>query len=175
MAIDSVNFAVGMEMLRFRGAAERRADFLGGILVEYRESLQNRLGTSHFRSAASAYCPWCMPRQVDGAIVRLSPEAGWRDVAHELMHAAGLGHTCIVPSMMATEFSTEDLEACGIVRGGVGYRSAMVLERSMSPYDAAALDILSKLTGKLTSLQVDSVVWIVLRGNDSRRPDKWRQ
>jgi hypothetical protein len=102
-----------------------------------------------------------MPRRVDSADVFLSPDSDSSVFIHELFHAGGLSHTCTVPSIMATEFSEQEIRRCISLRRQLGMRRAFVLSREIGPADIAALEIVVGLTGILDSQQGRSIIWLM--------------
>lgn len=160
-ALRGINAAAGFTVLRPAGASEPQAD----LTVSWSDALGNALGVARIRSAA---CPYdqeegfsCQPVWAEGADIVLAQGAGIAEIQHELLHAVGLSHTCIVPSVMATEFSDDELRWCGLARGGLGFWQPLRLEREIGPHDIAAIEIVRKASAVLKDIRADYMHWLI--------------
>ena len=106
----------------------------------------------------------CRQSWIRGATIELDPRADVALTVHELLHALGAGHSCAVPSVMATEFTELELRRCGEERMRSGETGPLVLVRSLSPYDAAGVQILEALAAARGSLEGRDIVWAFLPG-----------
>ena len=84
----------------------------------------------------------CERPSVVGATVVIQDPSDRNVLSHELLHALGMGHSCLARSVMATEFQLWELRRCSEVRSGLGYSQALRLERRFGPVDAAAIQLL---------------------------------
>lgn len=82
------------------------------LTIFEKPSLSDRLGSVRLHVDTCSHERRCMPRRVDSADVFLSPDSDSSVFIHELFHAGGLSHTCTVPSIMATEFSEQEIRRC---------------------------------------------------------------
>lgn len=129
-------------------------------------SSRDTLGVTHLQVPSCQYDKprgfSCQPRWIRHADIVLSERGKVAEVQHELLHAIGLSHTCVVPSVMATEFSQADLRACGSARAALGFTAPLRLERRLGRFDAAAIDIVRRAAAALASRHGDYIHWRIL-------------
>lgn len=102
----------------------------------------------------------CSPKRIVGADISIGAHAGVYDVAHELMHALGLNHTCTTLSLMAANFEDNELDECSEARASAGEPEGFRIVRVPSAADAVALRIISQLTQ--LAARFDSEVELVI-------------
>jgi hypothetical protein len=103
----------------------------------------------------------CEPDWIEAADIYVTKRTKPAEIEHELLHALGLYHTCVIPSVMATEFSPTELRLCGSARHDLGLHAPLTLQRTLSPFDAAALRILMMTAMGLREFRGDSLLWMI--------------
>jgi hypothetical protein len=157
-AIRKVNGLAGFEVLRIESGPSGK-----GVRVSFTPPSRGALGATAIDTAPCGFSSehgfLCAPSWIDRAVVHLAPDAEVAVIQHELLHSLGLGHTCVVESVMVGYFSNEELEACAGLRTELGLTDPLFLERSMSPFDIAAVQLLRSLAQALDGRQTESIPW----------------
>jgi hypothetical protein len=165
-AVAEINRTAGLELLRL----DESENLTGGIHVVWVESLNGALAGAQVEgpTCGSGSVPSgpCARARIERALVRITDGATVSEVIHELLHGLGLFHTCLVPSVMATEFSEPDLVRCGVARGRLGYTDPLVLRRSLSPYDIAALELVRTVSAEFTKMPEAAVDLLTVNEDD---------
>lgn len=158
-AIADINQLVGRPLFLLATPKNGRCsrDITVHIDVELNANELGMTSADHVRCVEGCGVQWI--RQVQ---ISLDKEADSGVAAHELLHAAGLGHTCLVPSIMATEFPGNDIWQCARHLGVTGYRTPLRLDREFSPYDVAALDLVARMAEALAGQRVDRITWVAV-------------
>jgi hypothetical protein len=164
-AAEVVNELAGEGLLELQEACAPRE--VAGIQVHAYHDVGERIAFATWTTLGCTYASppeaLCEPQWMHSAQVWLTPAAGVNEVVHELLHILGLEHTCVVPSVMATEFDDWELLACSRERWRHGLNEPLQLQRRVSQYDAAALHLLLEL-GRLINRQVEAIRWVVMEG-----------
>jgi len=164
-AAEVVNELAGEGLLDLQEACAPRE--VAGIQVYVYHDVGKRIAFATWATLGCTYASppeaFCGPQWMYSAQVWLTSAAGVNEVVHELLHILGLEHTCVVPSVMATEFDDRQLLACSRERWRHGLSEPLHLQRRVSPYDAAALHLLQEL-GRLVNRQVEAISWVVMEG-----------
>ena len=157
--VASLNEHLGDDLFRFDPEPERAAT---GALVEEAVLEGARLGSVELlEDLCTENSPaLCSPRWLTDVRVLVDPRAGVSEIGHELLHVAGLDHTCVVESIMATHFDDAALSRCADARRGLGLRTPLRLERHLSPFDRAAVFLLREAAKALDGWRGASVIWI---------------
>jgi hypothetical protein len=153
-AIVEINAMAG-QLLLFRERSIRRRP-ARMIRVQWGSAAANEIGRTHL-SLRDCALPCEHPWQIQSASISLASSAGMTALEHELLHALGLGHSCLAPSLMATEQSEQELRRCGERRFELGYRQGFVLDRILSNYDIAAVQILAALSAATNADSTGSI------------------
>ncbi|MDT8369844.1 MAG: hypothetical protein RQ745_11590 [Longimicrobiales bacterium] len=162
-----MNEAAGFVVFEFTGVIDRSDDSRGVVEIRVRDDIGDALGTAFAIEegcqyfAESGYS--CAPRWIRSAEIYLRDKTGQDEIIHELLHALGLDHTCVVRSVMATEFDDADLRRCGRARSGLGLTQPLMLERRLGPHDIVALHLLRELAEVALDWRGDFVSAGVLR------------
>ncbi len=110
--------------------------------VEVREGpLGDALGKTSPASGCQpwrAHCTFYSPSQIEVTIGTVRSDV----VAHELLHVLGLGHSCLVNTLLSTTFSEGELARCSRERQRMGIPGALVLQREATASDAASIQLL---------------------------------
>lgn len=168
-AVRLINVMAGDEVLAYTADSELVGTPSRGIRVTplRASSDPKRQGITHLDQERPV-CEYealryaCVPQWTSTASVSVAPAAGVPVMVHELLHALGLSHTCVIRSIMATEFSTRELSLCGLARGGLGFSEPLELEREASVYDAAALRLLRAAAVALSGSADGTVHWLLV-------------
>lgn len=161
-AVEGLNAQIGTHELSF---AERMSSGCSGtgIIIDVDPALGGRTGVTVLDGTCTgrAGTKHCFPDWLRRARITVAPNAPVLDIQHELLHGLGLRHTCLVESLMATEFSVANLRACGLVRFQAGLMTPITLSRSFSAYDRAALDLLRGLA-RVVSRPASQAEWVIV-------------
>jgi len=171
--IHDLNAMLGFETFRLaaRHATRREQERVVRVLplgTHRRRQGRTRLGRRRCGyDSALGYA--CRPRWIEWVEVGFTATAGPAEVQHELLHALGLTHTCVVPSVMATEFEREELERCGRMRRSLRFDQPLKLTRQMSEFDVAAIEILRNVARALEGRSGVSLYWVIVPSSEAQR------
>lgn len=136
-AVETANSLAGGAMYEWAGCASAGGEEWG---VEVR--IGGAGGTTTRSRACDLHRPAaCATRRVVRGVVTVGDPADSLLLLHELLHAVGLGDTCMVLSVMATRFTRIQLEACADARSRLGLLDPVVVERRPTRFDASALAV----------------------------------
>jgi hypothetical protein len=163
-AVSAINESAGIRLFDFTG--ERSASHSReGVVVSFEDLAPPRLGATRVYKALCSGSESAMPLRCGSniartATVRLSWNAPYEVVLHELMHAVGLQHTCVVPSVMATEFSSQELQACAARRHALHLMDELVLRREFTVYDVAAIRLTAAMMEQAYHQEANHAHWV---------------
>ena len=167
-AVESLNESTRLPLFLLSGAVPSCGTAVD-VVVHVGETLFDQLGRTNViyrpcldQGTVGVGFGDCVLKNGLMARVRLDKRATIAEAQHELLHVLGLGHSCVVPSVMATEFSADDLEECGRARYHFGMRDTLLLRRQLSDYDVAAARVAYHVSNQLVGLHVQTLRWVVL-------------
>lgn len=168
-ALDGINQLAGSDFFRLQEVPCAARTRRRGVRIAFRGDLGLRLGVTGVHDGGCGHLEGvgylCHPKWIRSADVVVQETASTQAIQHEMLHALGLGHTCLVPSVMATSFPPGKLQECAEVRGHYGIDEVLQLERRMSAYDALAAQLMKELSRALGEtyppmLQWASIIWV---------------
>jgi hypothetical protein len=139
----------------------QKADVVVRPNIDLREALGTTAITAEPCAITSPGDAGCTMKWARSARIDIDPRASEANVLHELFHVLGLNHTCVVRSIMATDFDSHDLHACGLLRHYLGFSEPLRLQREITAFDIAALQILRD-TRRTLSGNERHVEWVLL-------------
>jgi hypothetical protein len=167
-AVQRVNGVAGFDAMQVLESPEDSREDPSGIIVHFGLRSSIALGRTEVNEPTCDLAPneaiLCAPQWIDSAFIEMSDTADISDLEHELLHALGLGHTCIVPSVLATEFEPEDIDACGDERRRLDLLSPLKLTRELSEFDALSMDIVRRASVELRDWRGHSITWVEVEG-----------
>lgn len=161
--VEAINAAASdqiFEMREVHGPACRDAE----VTVVVGDSIPGKMGEAALYGACGANIQGsvrCYPHWLRSGEINLPSTAAVAEIQHEFLHVLGLNHTCLVPSVMATEFAEDELRSCGLGRRHLGLTGDLVLQRRLSAYDVASIEILRKVGPLVRSVEATHFQWVV--------------
>lgn len=168
-AVSSINHSVGIKLLDLAVDSDQTLSDSFGIYFSTPPKSPESAGEADLGTPECRLSPdhgfQCVPYWQDQVEVRIADHAGVEEVQHELGHALGLSHSCVIPSVMATEFEPTQLASCAHARDRYGYDEPLLLAREISQFDVAALQILHEVAARIGGERGDELHWFIVSGS----------
>lgn len=163
--IANIQRAVGKQVFSYGGYVDKTVPGRAGIYVQSVQLTGAVLGQTELRltncDGMPSWVSTCFPELIAEATLNVRPDVEAAILEHELLHALGLSHTCIVGSVLATEFSRHDRERCAYARRSFGLLQPLLLRRELSAYDVAAIEVAMELSRSAGMSKARHIHWIM--------------